>query len=108
MKVDNPKAEPHSPEAEQRRSARFPVVVPVEVKWWEQGGSVVQEKARATEVSTYGAMLQMRTSPPVGSEIELTNLISTEATRARMVAVRHQKHVILAHVQILFVAQLNH
>lgn len=91
MRVENSKVEPHLPEAEHRRSTRFSIVVPVEVKWSERGGSVLQEKAQATEVSTYGAMLRMRTKPPVGGEIELTNLLSNEATHARVVAVRRYK-----------------
>ncbi len=76
---------------EQRRGNRFPVVVPVEVKWQELSGKNVKETAQAKEVNAQGGLLDMKTYPGVGSQLELTNLLSGEATETRVVAVRRSK-----------------
>ena len=76
---------------EQRRGTRFPVVVPVQAKWQEASGKSVKETAQAKEVNAQGGLLDMKTYPSVGSELELTNLLSGEAFRARVVAIRRAK-----------------
>ncbi len=77
--------------AEQRRGGRFPVVVPVDVKWQEPSGKTVKEAAQAKEVNAQGGLLDMKTYPGVGRQLELTNLLSGEATEARVVAQRGSK-----------------
>lgn len=76
---------------EKRRGSRFPVVVFVEAKWQTLGGEMVKETAQAMEVSALGGLLDMKTFPRVGSELELTNLISGETARARVVGTRLPK-----------------
>lgn len=39
---------------EHRRSSRFPVVIPVEVKWQEPSGKVVKEATQTKEVNARG------------------------------------------------------
>lgn len=73
---------------EQRRGVRFPVVVPVEAKWQEASGKSVQETAQAKEVNALGGLLEMKKYPSVGSQLELTNLLSGETFRARVVGTR--------------------
>jgi len=73
---------------EKRRGSRFPVVVFVEAKWHEQGGEGAKETAQAMEVSALGGLLDMKTYPRVGSEMTLTNLLSGETSRARVVGTR--------------------
>ena len=73
---------------EQRRSSRFPVVVPVQAKWQDAQGKSVIQTAQAREVNAHGGLLDMATFPSVGSQLELTNLISGETYRARVVGVR--------------------
>ena len=73
---------------EKRRGSRFPVIVFVEAKWHEPGGETVKETAQAMEVSALGGLLDMKTLPRVGSELTLTNLISGETARARVVGTR--------------------
>jgi hypothetical protein len=80
---------------EQRRSSRFPVIVPVQAKWQEATGRVVVETAQAREVNTQGGLLDMKTFPSVGSQLELTNLISGETYRARVVAIRRKEGSVL-------------
>jgi hypothetical protein len=76
---------------EQRRGSRFPVVVPVDVKWQGPGGKTVKETAQAKEVNAQGGLLDMKTYPRVGTKLELTNLLSGEPAEARVVAMRSSK-----------------
>ena len=71
-----------------RRSRRFPFVSAVEATWQEPGGRVVRESGRATEVNAQGGLLELKTQPPAGSQIELKNLISQESSHARVVGSR--------------------
>lgn len=73
---------------EQRRSSRFPVVVPVQAKWQDTNGKTVVQNAQAREVNAHGGLLDMSTFPSVGSHLELTNLMSGETYRARVVGIR--------------------
>jgi hypothetical protein len=70
---------------------RFPVIVPIEAKWREVTGKSVEVTAQAKEVNALGGLLDIRTYPSVGSELELTNLLSGETGRARVVAVRRSQ-----------------
>src|SRR5215467_3218619 len=74
--------------AGKRRSRRFPFVSPVEATWQEANGKIFRENGRATEVNAQGGLLEMKTYPTVGSQIELTNLLSHESSHARIVGVR--------------------
>jgi hypothetical protein len=76
---------------EKRRGSRFPVVVFVEAKWQVLGGEVVKETAQAMEVSALGGLLDMKTYPRVGSQMELTNLLSGETAKVRVVGTRLSK-----------------
>lgn len=60
----------------------------MEATWQEANGKIVRESGRATEVNAQGGLLQMKTYPTVGSQIELTNLLSHESLHARVVGVR--------------------
>src|SRR5229473_1399650 len=75
-------------QTEKRRGVRFPVVVPVEAKWQEASGKSVKEAAQAIEVNALGGLLEMKAYPSVGSQLELTNLLSGEAFRARVMGTR--------------------
>jgi hypothetical protein len=74
-----------------RRSDRYPVVVPVKVRWSEPSGARVIEFAEAKEVNMHGGLLDMKGRPAIGSVIELTNLISTKIASARVVSLRPSK-----------------
>ena len=78
----------HPAKTEQRRSSRFPVVVPVQAKWLDASGQSVVQNAQAREVNAHGGLLDMTTFPSVGSQLELTNLMSGETYRARVVGIR--------------------
>ncbi|HKW63430.1 MAG TPA: hypothetical protein VJN89_12855 [Candidatus Acidoferrum sp.] len=87
--MDRP-GEVKPPATEKRRGSRFPVVVLVEAKWEAPGGEK-KETAQAMEVSALGGLLDMKTFPRVGSELTLTNLLSGETARARVVGTRLSK-----------------
>jgi hypothetical protein len=72
----------------QRRSRRFSVVSPIEATWQDADGKIFRESGRATEVNAQGGLLEMKSYPVVGSQIDLTNLISHESLHARVVGVR--------------------
>ena len=71
-----------------RRSRRFPFISPVEATWQDVSGKVFREPGQATEVNAHGGLLDLRTYPAVGKQIELTNLLSHETTQARVVGIR--------------------
>jgi hypothetical protein len=74
-----------------RRSDRYPVVVPVKVKWSELSGAGVIEFAEAKEVNMHGGLLDMKGRPAIGSVIELTNSSSAKTASARVVSLRPSK-----------------
>lgn len=83
-------ARPHT-QTELRKSGRFRVVVPIEVKWKDTSGKIITESAEAKEVSGSGGLLAMKSHPVAGVEIQLTNLGTGEKAQARAAAVRRGK-----------------
>jgi hypothetical protein len=88
MTMENAIANSSTARVEHRRSKRFLVVVPAEVKWHGPGGVRIKEKAHAEEVNAHGGLLRMDTYPNVGDIVELTNLVSTESVEGRVLARR--------------------
>ena len=80
-----------SPKGRNRRSDRYPVVVPVKVKWLEPSGASVIEFAEAKEVNMHGGLLEMKGRPAINSVIELTNLSSTRTASAQVISQRLSK-----------------
>jgi len=80
--------EPPISKGKNRRSDRYPVVVPVKVKWLEASGSSVIEFAEAREVNMHGGLLDMKGRPSINSVVELTNLSSSKTASAQVVALR--------------------
>jgi hypothetical protein len=76
---------------ERRRGVRFPVIVPVEAKWIEPNGKSFKEPAQARQVNVLGGLLEMKTYPAIGTQLELTNLLSGDKARARAIAVRRTR-----------------
>lgn len=74
--------------AGKRRSRRFPFISPVEATWQDPNGKIFREAGHATEVNDQGGLLEMKTYPAVGTQMEITNLLSHESSHARVVGVR--------------------
>ena len=91
MTKDKSAAELPDTKGKNRRSDRYPLVVPVKVKWLEPSGASIIEFAEAKEVNMHGGLLEMRGRPAMGSIVELTNLSSTKTASARVVALRSSK-----------------
>jgi len=83
-----PIVNPPSSVAGTRRSRRLPFISPVEATWQEANGKIFREAGQATEVNAQGGLVEMKNYPAVGSQIELTNLLSHESSQARVVGVR--------------------
>src|SRR6267378_39626 len=77
-----------APPTPKRRSRRFPFISPVEATWQEANGKIFREAGEATEVNAQGGLLEMKTYPAAGTQIELTNLVTHETSQARVVGVR--------------------
>jgi hypothetical protein len=88
VKTDKPAAESQVSKKPERRSDRYPVVVPVKVQWLESNGAGVIEFAEAKEVNWHGGLLEMKGCPAVGSVIELTNVASSKTASARVLSLR--------------------
>jgi hypothetical protein len=89
--MDQVLTNPPCVKTEKRRSARFAIIVPVQAKWEETSGQTVVENAQACEVNAQGGLLEMKVIPRVGSQLELTNLLTNETYRARVVAIRRRQ-----------------
>lgn len=89
MAERTPDTPPQKPE--QRRSRRFSVVVPVEVKWQEPGGKAIKESAQAKEVNAQGGLLEIKIYPWAGGDLQLTNLLSGQSAQARVVGTRRSR-----------------
>jgi hypothetical protein len=88
LQMTQPSANQPSGTAQKRRSRRFPFISPVEATWQEANGKILREAGQATEVNAQGGLLEMKTYPSVGTQIEITNLLSHESSYARVVGVR--------------------
>jgi hypothetical protein len=78
-------------EKERRRSDRYPLVIPIHLKWLGRGGEPHSSHAQAKEANFHGGLLEFMDpdqSPPVGTETELTNLVSSQKVKARVSAIR--------------------
>lgn len=86
-----------------RRSRRFPYTATVEATWQELDGKLFRETGRATEVNAQGGLLELKSYPAVGMQIELTNLHSHESSHARVVGVRRngEGHLLGIAVELL-------
>jgi hypothetical protein len=88
---DKSAAEVPTSKGKNRRSDRYPVVVPVKVKWLEPSGAGIIEFAEAKEVNMHGGLLEIKGRPAIDSVIELTNLTSAKTASARVLALRPSK-----------------
>ncbi len=73
---------------EQRKSQRKALFLPVEVAWVHPDGTPVKESGVTEEVSAHGAVLRMKTRPPMSVDIDLTNTHTGKSSSARVVRVR--------------------
>ena len=78
-------------EKERRRSDRYPLVIPIHLKWPGMGAEPLSAHAQGKEANLHGGLLEfMETDryPTEGTEAELTNLVSGQKAKARVSAIR--------------------
>lgn len=103
MSSDQKISPQQSSEEVRRRSGRFPVLVPVEVRWEEPSGKMVIVEAQAKEVNSHGGLLHFLDTdvyPAIGTEMKLTNLFTEEAAHARAAAIRRAKDGTVAGIAV--------
>jgi len=101
--VGKPRASGQPSRVEKRKSNRFRVAGPVEVRWRGPDGVTFTEEARAKQVNAQGGLLQMKMLPAVGSRVELVNFHSAEAAQARVLGVRRSQEGAVLGVAFEFV-----
>jgi hypothetical protein len=77
---------PDGTKVELRKSARFPVAVPIEASWQTSDGKAIKQEAVARQVNIRGGFLEMSNYPELGTRITLTNFLSAETLDARVLA----------------------
>ena len=78
-------------EIERRRSDRYPLVIPIHLKWPGTGGELHSAHAQAREANLHGGLLEFMDAdrhPAEGTEAELMNLVSGQTAKARISAIR--------------------
>jgi len=80
--MQNPRPE------DRRRSKRFPLVVPVALKWIGLDSLPVSAEGHAIEGSNHGGLLELAEHPPFGKEAALTNLLSRQTVMVQVLSLR--------------------
>ena len=78
-------------EKERRRSDRYPLIIPIHLKWPGPGGETHSAHAQAREANLHGGLLEfvdVDRHPSEGTEAELMNLVSGQTAKARISAIR--------------------
>ncbi len=85
---------------ERRRSERVFLTVPVDVSWTAGDGVQHKESAKTEEVNAHGAMLRLKTPPPLSTEIELARPSLGKSAPARVVRLGNRGHDGLTQVAV--------
>src|SRR5438132_13267054 len=78
-------------EKERRRSDRYQLVIPIHMNWPGPRGERYSAHAQAREANLHGGFLEFVDTeryPPDGTELELTNLVSGNKSKARVSGIR--------------------
>jgi hypothetical protein len=78
-------------EKERRRSDRYPLVIPIHLKWSGPRGELHSAHAQAREANLHGGLLEFMDAdrhPAEGTDAELMNLVSGLTAKARISAIR--------------------
>ncbi len=102
MEFRPPAADGDPPRDDRRRSERFSLVVSVALRWRGPSGNLLQCEGRAVEGNAQGGFLEIPAPVAVGSEVELQNLLSGEAVRARVVREQFTKQGAFEGIAVAF------
>ncbi len=73
------------PEKDRRRSQRVLIVIPVLMSWTNKDGVRIKEEAQTEVISRHGAMVRVKGSMMMGSDVELTRPQVHQSTKAKVV-----------------------
>ncbi len=85
MPPERPNSQASLASPNQRRSQRALLVIPVDVAWTKEDGVRVKETAETEVVNAHGALLCLDVRLPLKMEVVLTNRLTQQSTRARVV-----------------------
>jgi hypothetical protein len=91
MDSQSPAAKDNSRPEDRRRSKRFPLVVPVSLKWIGLDGLPAEAEGRAVEGDNHGGLLEVPHPPPFGTEATLSNLLSRQTIPVQVLSLRMKK-----------------
>jgi hypothetical protein len=66
---------------ERRQGKRYPLELPVKIRWKAEGGSVVRAKGTTGDISPIGLLVVMTNPLPVGTSINVTINLPIEITK---------------------------
>lgn len=98
--MDRRKASRQHARADRRRSGRFPVFVPIEVRWQGPDDVTFRAEAQTRQVNPQGGLLHMKTYPDVGSRVELVNFLSGERAQARVLEMRRSEEGVVLGIAV--------
>ncbi len=89
---------------ERRRSKRFPLLVPISLKWVGLDGLPITVEGRAVEGSDHGGLLEISDQPPFGKEAALTNLLSRQTVMVQILSLRTTQEGAVRGLAVQFLA----
>ena len=104
MEFRPPGADRDPPRDDRRRSDRFSLVVSVALRWKGPSGNLLQCEGRAVEGNAQGGFLEIPAPVSAGTEVELQNLLSCEAVRARVVREQFTKQGTFEGIAVAFLS----
>jgi len=104
MEFRPPAADRDPPRDDRRRSERFSLVVSVALRWKGPSGEVLHCEGRAVEGNAQGGFLEIPAPVSAGTEVELQNVVSGEAVRARVVRERFTKQGAFEGIAVAFLS----
>jgi hypothetical protein len=104
MDTPNPALHPDIRPEDRRRSQRFPLVVPISLKWIGLDDLPAVTEGRAIEGSDHGGVLEIPDSPSFGKEAALTNLLSRQTVMVQVLSPRTAKEGAVRGIPVQFLA----
>ncbi len=104
MDSQNPGVEQDSRPEDRRRSKRFPLEIPVSLKWIGLDGLPTDAEGRAVEGSDHGGLLEIGDPPPFGKEAVLTNRQSGKTIMVQVLSLRTTKEAKVRGLAVQFLS----
>jgi len=90
---------------DRRRGARFPLEVPVSLKWKGADGLPAEAEARAVEGNSYGGFLEgLNVAPPLHAQAALSNLLSRQTIMVKVIRLRDTEEGVVRGIGVEFLS----